>query len=118
MPKVSNPSDTAISGRYYTARLAQEATRTADSNRLWLSRGIWVIQVKLARLRTLIGYSIDVPIPSASWRITMNIIRAAKIAFLVLIPFIPIKTVAACDDLIGSIITRHLGPAIANADCP
>jgi hypothetical protein len=48
----------------------------------------------------------------------MNIIRAAKIALLVLIPFIPIKAVAACDDLIGSIVTRHLGPVIANADCP
>jgi len=24
----------------------------------------------------------------------------------------------ACDDLVGTIITKHLGPAIAQADCP
>jgi hypothetical protein len=49
----------------------------------------------------------------------MNIQRVATTAtVVVLMQLVVGKTFAACDDLIGSIITKHLGPVIANADCP
>lgn len=48
----------------------------------------------------------------------MEVVKAAIIAVVVLIPLVPIKAAAACDELIGSIITKHLGPVIENADCP
>jgi hypothetical protein len=48
----------------------------------------------------------------------MKIVGTAIIAVVVLIPLSPIQAAAACDELIGTIIAKHLRPVIENAECP
>jgi hypothetical protein len=45
----------------------------------------------------------------------MKIAKSAAIAFVACMPF---NAARACDDLVDTIISRHLGPVIENADCP
>ena len=48
----------------------------------------------------------------------MELFRSSKFALVILVAFAPFKAASACDELVGTIITKHLGPAIEQADCP
>lgn len=48
----------------------------------------------------------------------MNVAKSAAVPFLVLIACIPLNAALSCDELVGTIISRHLGPVIESADCP
>ena len=48
----------------------------------------------------------------------MGLSGSARVALVMAIALAPFGTASACDALIGTIITKQLGPAIENADCP
>jgi hypothetical protein len=48
----------------------------------------------------------------------MEVFRSTKFTLAILAPFAPLNAAAACDGLIGTIITKHLAPAIEHAGCP
>jgi hypothetical protein len=51
----------------------------------------------------------------AARSIAVKIVRSAAICF---ITFIPFNAAFACDELVDTVISRHLGPVIETADCP
>ena len=48
----------------------------------------------------------------------MELFRSSKFALAIFVAFAPFKAASACDELVGTIITKHLGPAIEQADFP
>jgi hypothetical protein len=48
----------------------------------------------------------------------MNIAAASGITAIIMAFALPSDTALACDDLVDTIIAKHLGPVIENADCP